>query len=63
VFIDLDIEDLIQDYVNDALANGSDLATYTELENLISRVDELERLVKDFDFWKADRNHSHNSTL
>jgi hypothetical protein len=59
MYIDLDIEEEIVNAVNDYLAGGGDLVTWAEHERLLIRVNELEEKLKNLDFWKADRNHSH----
>lgn len=60
MYIDLDIEAEIEQAVADYLANGSDrVITYEEYDALMTRLDNIEKELKELNFWKADRNHSH----
>jgi hypothetical protein len=59
MYIDLDIEEEISRAVEDFLAGGSNVATFDEISDVIKRLEALEKEVKELNFWKADRNHSH----
>jgi hypothetical protein len=59
MYIDIDIEGEIEAAVEDYLSNGGEFVTITEHEALLRRLEDLEREMKDLNFWKADRNHSH----
>lgn len=59
MFIDLDVEDIIIKAIENYLAGGGEFVTYDEHEKVLDRVRELEDQMKDMNFWKADRNHSH----
>lgn len=63
MYIDLDIEGEIADAVAEHFANGGDGVTYEEYDALQKRVETLEREIKEQNFWKADRNHSHKDLL
>ncbi len=61
MFIDLNIEDEIREAVEDYLADGGNrVITYEEYEDLLGRVKKIEEEWADMNFWKADRNHTHN---
>lgn len=49
---DYDIEELVENAVNEHLA---------EYQALLDKVDALEKELKDQNYWKADRNHSHSN--
>lgn len=59
----IDISEEVAEAVNEFLADGGNVATYDEMTDLIIRVEALEKALKDLDFWKADRNHSHNKLV
>lgn len=55
-----DVQEEIENAVADHFANGGDGVTWEEYCALLQRVDDLEKEIRDQNFWKADRNHSHS---
>lgn len=57
--LDLDFTWEIEEAVSDHFANGGDGVTYEEHYDLSKRIAVMEKELSDLNFWKADRNHSH----
>lgn len=61
MYIDLDVESEIASAVEEYLANGGDrVITYEEYDKLMTKLGDIEKELKELNFWKADRNHNHH---
>lgn len=54
-----DVQEEVENAVADYFAGGGDGVTYEEYSDLLKRVEEVEKELRDMNFWKADRNHRH----
>ena len=58
-FIDERIQYSVEDAVENYIAYGKPIPVDADIDALIERIEKVERELREQNYWKADRNHSH----